>query len=123
MNVFRQLFENVLFEFDWGQTEPENAINILTDFSYSPEDIKNQADIEPVIAKYVNWYALCQSMPPVEGVTALESPEVVQFRMQTLAAIHNKLVETDRDHPALLVFAHDCQTLQQDSICTPPNST
>ena len=122
MNAFRQLFENVLFEFDWGQADPENAVADPANFELTPEEIKSNAEYEPLIAKYLNWYAKCQACQGAGGAGIHLTPQGIDFRGRTLSAIYTRLVQTDRHHPALLVYSHDCQLLQQDSICTPPYS-
>ena len=122
MNAYRQIFENVLFEFDWGQSEPENAVNDHQDFILATEDIATNPDYESLIARYLNWYVKCQAVQSTTGTDLLESPQGIEFRERSMAAFYARLQESDKYHPALLVHSHDCQLQQQDSICTPPYS-
>ena len=78
--------------------------------------------VRKIIAKYLNWYAKCQACQGAGGAGIHLTPQGIDFRGRTLSAIYTRLVQTDRHHPALLVYSHDCQLLQQDSICTPPYS-
>ena len=121
---YRMIFENVLFEFDWGQAEPENDVPDPTNFALAIEDIQNQPEYECLIARYLNWYAKCQTVHSNSGSDILNTKEVIDFRGRTLAALQARLVKSDPYHPALVVFSRDCQEYKkQDSICTPPDST
>ena len=125
MNAYRSILETILFEFDWGQNEPENDVPDPTNFALTTEDLQNQPTYENLIARYLNWYAKCQTILTNSGTDLINSSEGIDFRGRTLAAIQARLVKSDPDHPALVVLSRDCQNYKkqlQDSICTSPKS-
>ena len=117
MNAYRQILENVLFEFDWGQSETGNAIEEPTKFDLPVAAISENAEYECFIARYLNWYVKCQEYQAATGTDLLNTEEAITFRSRTLAAFQARLVKSDQNHPAMLVYAHDCRVYQnQDSI-------
>ena len=121
MNISRQLLENVLFEFDWGQADPENAVVDPTTFDIPETAISSNDNYECLIARYLNWYVKCQELAATGTADILNSEPGLEFRNRILAAFQARMVRTDKDHPALLVYAHDCRVYQsKDCICMLP---
>ena len=113
MNAYKQILENVLFEFDWGQADPGNEVADPTKFDLPDSAISENEEYECFIARYLNWYVQCQEIQTSTGTDLLNAPNVIQFRNRALTAFHARLVKSDGTHPAMLVYAHECRIYQQ----------
>ena len=120
MNAYKLIFESCLFQFDWGQEDPENAVVEPDQFQLPVNTINsgNLMDFEKCIARYCNWHQTTCQLEQSTNQQLLNSPAGAAFRLEALNAIENRLMEQDQDHPVLLLYAAECRFhTQQDRIC------
>ena len=123
MNNYKLLLEASLFQFNWGQEKPQNAIEDPDRFSMTPEQVRagTLADFEDCIAKYHNWVHVTQVKEANEKVELLNKPDILVFRAQLLTAIEQRFIQEDGYHPVMLLYAAECRRYTvQDCISLSP---
>ena len=117
MNDYRAMFERLLFEFNWGQEDPENAITNPDQQPVIIQQIANSGSIEGHMAKYHNWFNTVHLVLKEQATDKLNNPEIIKYRETVLNAFQGRLQMEQPKHPMLIIFSRDCQAYQQHQDC------
>ena len=123
MNNYKLLLEASLFEFDWGQENPINAVPNPDQFNMTAELIQagTLLDFESCIAKYHNWVFATRQKEANDKVVLLTKPDILAFRARILTAIEQRFIKEDGHHPVMLLYAAECRRYTlQDCISLSP---
>ena len=118
MDPYKQILEETLFLFDWGQDETRNHCKDLRSIELSVCDILNIVPFTDAIARYHNWYIAFSS----KDATQLLRQDVIKFRQEKLGVIQSRIINEMPDHPIIRIFTNECKRYDanQDCIFTPP---
>ena len=119
MDPYKQILENTLFQFDWGQDDPKNHCKSLQSVQIGVQDLLKADPFSDAIAKYHNWYNLFTST----DASQIVRPDVIAYRQERLRIILSRLMDEKPDHPVLRVYSTECRIYNehQDSIFSLPS--
>ena len=107
MDPYRQMFENLLFEFNWGQLKPDNQISDPKQVPVVVQQISNTGQLEDLMAKYHNWFNAVHLAHKKDALEVLNKPETLKYREAVLTAFEGRLQLEQPHHPLLTIYNRD----------------
>ena len=113
MSTSANIFEKILFEFNWGQNIVSKQFDNIFEFPIMLSKNRLQSPIlKNEISHYLNW--VLELKKTEEGLQFLRQPATLEYRSEIVNSIRQRLLDEDKHHPALVVYKNDCRIEWQD---------
>ena len=113
MDPYKQILENTLFQFDWGQDDPKNHCKDLQSVQIGVQDLLTANPFSDAIAKYHNWFNTFTST----DASQIIRKDVIAYRQERLSIILSRLMNEKPDHPVLRVYSTECRLYNENQDC------
>ena len=120
MDEYQNMFEKLLFEFNWGQHKPENQIKNILEMPLLLTKVPSEGDIEDHMAKYHNWIATIYQVKGEKATEMLNEHAVITFRRAALGVLQSRIKTEQPDHPINVIYAMDCQAYREKGLFLSP---
>ena len=115
MSTSANIFEKILFEFNWGQNVVSKQFDNIFEFPIKLSNIEicSQSSIlKNEISLYLKW--VLELKKTEEGLHFLRQPATLEYRSEIVNAIRQRLLHENKHHPALVVYMNDCRIEWQE---------
>ena len=113
MDPYKQILENTLFQFDWGQDDPKNHCKDLQSVQIGVQDLLTANPFSDAIAKYHNWFNTFTAT----DASQIIRKDVIAYRQERLSIILSRLMNEKPDHPVLRVYSTECRLYNENQDC------
>ena len=115
MSTSANIFEKILFEFNWGQNIVSKQFDNIFEFPIKLSKIQHRSQspiLKNEISLYLNW--VLELKKTEEGLQFLRQAATLEYRSEIVNAIRQRLLDENKHHPALVVYKNDCRIEWQD---------
>ena len=109
MDVSAQIFERILFEFDWRENKKINFVNGIDAFDPTPTQVEND-DLDTFVAKYINWLKHIYET----DMKLLNAPHILSKRNTLVHAMFSRLRGEKKNHLSISMYILDVGLIMQD---------
>lgn len=115
MSTCADIFEKILFEFNWGQNVVSKQFDNIFEFPIKLSKIQHRSQspiLKNEITLYLNW--VLELKKTEDGLQFLRQPATLEYRSEIVNVIRQRLLDEDKHHPALVDYKNDCRIEWQD---------